>query len=166
VKSSLPLVLALAAAPSLASGQAGAPPPGAVPLGFVVQVGLGAGGALGGGSEYARKSVFEGEVALGWEAGSGLRPELALALGVAPRGNLALRPGLRWSPPDLPFYVRGALDWSTLRSGAWRWVLAGAGAEVRLTDVLGAFGEADVGVPVARGVGLGLLVRAGVSFRF
>jgi hypothetical protein len=166
VKNALAVALALAA-PLLAEGQAAAPPPGAVPLGVVVQAGLGAGGMLGGGSDYTRKSLFEGEVAVGWEAGLGIRPELAVAIGVAPRGHLALRPGLHYSPPELPFYLRAALDWSTLRgSGGFRWLLAGAGAEVRLTDVLGAFGEADLGLPFARNVGIGLLVRAGVSFRF
>ena len=169
MKNALAVALALAA-PLLAEGQAASPLPGAVPLGVVVQAGLGAGGMLGGGSDYSRKGLFEGEVAVGWEAGMGIRPELAVALGIAPRRHLALRPGLHYSPPELPFYLRAALDWSTVRgpggSGGFRWLLAGVGAEVRLTDVLGAFGEADLGLPFARNVGIGLLARAGVSFRF
>jgi hypothetical protein len=186
VKTPLALLLAgLVAAPLAAAAQdSGTPPPdpmapppsaasstpaagAAAPLGVVVNASLGGGGSLGGASEYTRQGLFEAEVAAGWEVAGGFRPELALALGVAPRGHVAFRPGLRYAPPELPFYARAALDFSTVRgTNHFRWLLAGAGAEVRLTDVLGGFAEADFGFPFTRHTGLGFLVRAGVSFRF
>jgi hypothetical protein len=164
-----------AAPPSQSPAAAAPPAPAATPpgaaaapgsqLGVVVQAGLGAGGSVGGGSEYTPKGLFEGEVVAGYEAGQGVRPELGVVFGIAPRGHLALRPGVRYSPPELPFFVRGALDLSTY-PGGWRWFLVGGGAEVRLTDVLGGFAEADAGIPLARNVGLGLILRAGATFRF
>jgi hypothetical protein len=159
-----------AAPPAAPVASAPAAPPGAAPatgspLGLVLQAGIGGGGTVGGGSEYTPHGLFEGEVVAGWEAGMGIRPELGVVFGIAPRGHLALRPGVRYSPPELPFFLRGALDISTY-PGGWRWFLLGGGAEVRLTDVLGGFAEADAGIPLARNVGLGLLLRAGVSFRF
>jgi hypothetical protein len=165
----LSALLALAA-PGVGATQAPAtseaPPAVGGPLGLVLTADLGGGGSLGGGSDYTPKGLFEGEVGAGYELPLGFRPELSLALGLAPNVHIALRPGLHYTLADLPFYVRGALDWSTVRgTGSWRWLLAGGGAEVRLTDVLGGFAEADVGLPLARGVGLGVLVRAGVSFR-
>ncbi len=136
------------------------------PLGFVLTFDLGGGGRLGAGSDYTPRGLFESELVLGYELGA-IRPQLGLVLGLAPNVHTALRPGLQVSLPDGPFYVRGALDWSTVRgSGAWRWLLLGAGTELRLTDVLGGFAEADLGFPLGRNIPLGVLVRFGVSYRF
>jgi hypothetical protein len=132
-------------------------------LGLVVTADVGGGGTLGGDAPHG---LFEGEVGVGYDVALGLRPELTLLVGVAPSGHVGLRPGLHYAFPDLPLYVRGALDWSTLLSHrSWRWLLAGVGAELRLTDVMGGFAEVDLGLPLGRDIGLGVLVRAGVSFR-
>lgn len=151
--------------PVSGSAQASAPAGSAGgPLGFVVSADLGGGGTLGGDAPHG---LFEGEVGVGYDFALGLRPELTLVIGLAPSGHVGLRPGLHYALPDLPFYVRGALDWSTLLANrSWRWLLVGAGSEVRLTDVLGGFAEADLGLPLGRDIGVGVLLRAGVSFRF
>ena len=162
------LIAALAVVPSavLAQGGPRAAEPSA-PSGIVVTADLGGGGSIGAGSQYTKSGVFENEIGVGYELPWGLRPEFDLVLGLAPTGNVALRPGLHYALPDVPFYVRAALDWSTVRgAGGWRWLLAGGGAELRLTDVLGGFVEADLGIPLASEVGVGTLVRAGVSLRF
>jgi hypothetical protein len=159
-----PAPAAAAPAPAPPAAPASSPQAGSA-LGVVVQAGIGGGGSVGGGSQYTPRGLFEGEVVAGYEAGMGVRPELGVVFGIAPRGHLALRPGVRYSPPELPFFLRGALDLSTY-PGGWRWFLVGGGAEVRLTDVLGGFAEADAGIPLARNVGLGLILRAGASFRF
>jgi hypothetical protein len=87
-------------------------------------------------------------------------------LGVAPHTYAGLRLGLRYAVPETPFYARAALDASTESGTArWRWLLGGAGAEVRLTDVLGGFAEADLGIPLVSGAGVPVLVRAGVTLR-
>jgi hypothetical protein len=165
VKSTTLLAALCAVAPSLALAQ-GAPPTSSPATGVVVSVDVGGGGIAGGGTQYSPSGVFEGELGAGYEVGLGLRPELSLVLGLAPRSNFALRPGLHYDLPDLPFYVRGALDWSTIQgSGGWRWLLAGGGGSLQLNDVLGGFAEADLGVPLQRSTGLGVLVRVGVSFR-
>jgi hypothetical protein len=138
-----------------------------------MSAGLTAGASLGGGGELGLSSgkagVLELEVAVGWELPSlGLRPELAAALGVAPDGHVALRPGLRWSLPAFPLQLRVALDASNARSGGldWRWLLLGAAGELRVTGLLGFFAEIDTGAPLAEDAGLPLLVRGGASFRF
>jgi hypothetical protein len=46
-----------------------------------------------------------------------------------------------------------------------RWVLGGGAAEIRLTDLLGLWAGADVGIPVASKAGFAFLIRGGVSFR-
>jgi hypothetical protein len=173
VKRVLPLLVA--AALSAPAGAQEAPPlpghftppaqPGA-PVGVVVSVDVGGGGIIGGGTQYTPSGLFEGEVDVGYELGRGLRPELGLVLGLAPRSHFALRPGIHYELPDLPLYARGALDWSTMNgSGGWRWLLVGGGGALRLTDVLGAFAEADLGFPLAAATGLGVLLRVGVTFR-
>ncbi|GEJ59383.1 hypothetical protein [Anaeromyxobacter diazotrophicus] len=165
----IPLLASLCAlAPALALAQPApaAGPAGAGASGWVVSVGVGGGVVADGGAQYASAGLFEGELGAGYEVGLGLRPELSVALGLAPSTHLALRPGLHWDLPDLPLYVRGALDWSSLEgSGDWRWLLTGCGAAVQLTDVLGGFAEADLGLPLVHSAGVGVLVRAGVSFR-
>jgi hypothetical protein len=166
VRLPLALSLALAAlAPALARAQS-APAGGAGgaggPVGLTVTVDLGGGGSIGSGSY----GIFEGELGAGWELGHGLRPEAAVILGIAPDAYTGLRAGVHWAPRDVPLYGRAALDWSTARhGGAFRWLLLGGGGEVRLTDVLGGFAEADLGIPISSNTGVGLLVRAGVSFR-
>lgn len=164
-----PLLLALCTlAPALALAQ---PVPAARPArgdasGLVVSVDMGGGVIASGGAQYASAGLFEGELGAGYEVGLGLRPELSLALGLAPSTHLALRPGLHWDLPDLPIYVRGALDWSSIQgSGNWRWLLTGCGTAVQLTDVLGGFAEADLGLPLVDSAGVSVLVRAGFSFR-
>lgn len=161
----LPLVVLLGLAPF--SG--GAVEPGLPPMeaGFAATAALGGGGELGLAS--GKAGVLELEVAMGWELQSlGLRPELAAALGVAPDSHLAIRPGVRWTIPGFPVQLRAALDASNARTNDfhWRWLLIGAAGEVRLTSVLGLYGEIDTGAPLGSVAGLPLLVRAGASFRF
>jgi hypothetical protein len=125
--------------------------------------------SLAGGVEAGRHDATglgELELALGWELPV-VRPELGLVVGLAPDTYAALRPGLRASLLGGPLYVRGALDWAHA-GGDWRfrWLLAGAGVEARLTSVLGGFVEADAGFPLGDDDGVGLLVRAGLAFRF
>lgn len=135
--------------------------------GFTATVALGGGGELG--LRSGNAGVLELETALGWELRSvGLRPELAAALGVAPDGHLAVRPGVRWTIPGFPVQLRAALDASNARSShfRWRWLLLGAAGEIRLTGLLGLYGEIDTGAPLDSGAGLPLLLRAGASFRF
>jgi hypothetical protein len=162
VRTSVPLVALLGAVACLPGAALGAePPPPAT--------GLTIAPSLGGGAEVGTddaEGVAEVEILAGWEAGHA-RPELGLVLQVAPGTSAALRPGVRYLFPDAPFQLRGALDWSHA-SGSWafRWLLVGGAAEIRLTSVLGAFAGADLGIPFTADAGLGLLVRAGFAFRF
>ena len=119
-------------------------------------------GALNGFGGFVRGLV-------GWELESvGLRPELAVAFGAAPDGNVAFRPGVRWTIPSFPIQLRAAFDVSNARNTGlrWRWLLVGAAAEIRFTSLLGLYGEIDTGAPLGSESGLPLLVRGGVSFRF
>jgi hypothetical protein len=128
---------------------------------------MGGGGELG--LESGKAGVLEIEAAVGYEVTSvGLRPELALAFGLAPDTNVALRPGVRWTLPDFPIQLRAAIDLSNARDSGlrWRWLLVGAAAEVRLTSLFGLYGEIDTGAPLNSKAGLPLLLRAGASFRF
>ncbi len=157
------LALALASWPAFAFA---APPPPAAepPAGVVIAADIGGGGTLGGSD--TSHGLFEGEVSVGYELWGGFRPEAALLLGVAPRTYAGLRLGLHFALPDLPLYLRAAVDASTVSgSWDWRWLFLGTGAELRLTDVLGGFVEADVGLPLTN-LGYGILLRAGVTFRF
>jgi hypothetical protein len=162
----LPLLAAalLLAPPALA--QEGPQP---LSMGLTASVSVGGGAELGLDEGEGEAGVLEAEVAFGWELESiGLRPELAAALGVAPDGHVALRPGLRWALPGLPIQLRVAMDASNARDRGlrWRWLLVGAAGEVRFTSLLGLFGEIDTGAPLGSESGLPLLVRAGASFRF
>jgi hypothetical protein len=165
-----PTLLALAAAllalsPAAPSAQDGAAAP--ISTGLTAAMSLGGGGELG--LESGKAGVLELEAAIGYEVTSiGLRPELAIAFGLAPDTNVALRPGVRWSIPDLPIQLRAAMDLSNARDNGlrWRWLLVGAAAEVRLTTLFGLYGEIDTGAPLNSEAGLPLLVRAGASFRF
>jgi hypothetical protein len=156
-------LLTLSAAPS--SAQEGAPAP--ISTGLTATVSMGGGGELG--LESGKSGVLEVEAAVGYELTSlGLRPELALAFGLQPDTNVALRPGVRWSIPDFPIQLRAAIDLSNARDSGlrWRWLLVGAAAEVRLTSLFGLYGEVDTGAPLNSKAGLPLLVRGGASFRF
>ncbi len=154
--------LALASAADAQEGAAGG-----APTGLTASVALGGGGELG--RESGKAGVLEIEAAVGYEVGSsGIRPELAAAFGVAPDSHVALRPGVRWTLPGFPIQLRVALDASNARGATfgWRWLLVGAAAELRLTSLLGVFGEVDTGAPIGSDAGLPLLLRCGASFRF
>jgi hypothetical protein len=160
----LAALVALAPAAAVAEGEPLPQPPS---TGLTAAVALGGGGELG--LERGKAGVLELEVAVGWELQAlGLRPELGAALGVAPDGHLALRPGVRWSIPGFPLQLRLAADGSNARDADfhWRWLLLGAAAEVRFTGLLGLYGEIDTGAPLGSRAGLPLLVRGGASFRF
>jgi len=163
--SRLPLAALVLLAPLAAPAQEGAPAP--------LSTGLSASVSLGGGAELGLDAgdagVLEIEAAVGYEIPSlGLRPELAAAFGIAPDSHVALRPGVRWTIPGFPIQLRAALDASNARDTGlrWRWLLVGAAAELRLTSLLGLYGEIDTGAPLGAEAGLPLLVRGGASFRF
>lgn len=159
------LALLVLLAPAAGAAQpAGAPPPA---TGLTASASLAGGGELG--LDSGKSGVLELEGAVGWEIESaGLRPELAVAIGLEPDGHVALRPGVRWSIPGFPVQLRGALDASnSRRSGLhWRWLLVGAAYELRFTSLLGLYAEIDTGAPLASDAGLPLLLRGGASFRF
>jgi hypothetical protein len=162
------LLVALALALPLA-GRAQEGAPAGTPVGFAGTVSLGGGGELGLDEGQGKAGVLELEAAAGWEIGrTGVRPELAAAFGVAPDGHVALRPGVRVTLPGYPIQLRAALDAANARGldFGWRWFLVGVAAELRLTSLLGLFGEVDTGFKLSSDAGLPLLVRAGASFRF
>ncbi|HEY6099857.1 MAG TPA: hypothetical protein VIW03_10530 [Anaeromyxobacter sp.] len=161
----LPLAVLVALAPLATTAAEPALPP--MEAGFTATAAMGGGGELG--LKSGKAGVLELEAAMGWEFQSlGLRPELAAALGVAPDSHLAFRPGVRWTIPGFPIQLRAAVDASNARSSDfhWRWLLIGAAGEVRITSLLGFYGEIDTGAPLGSGAGLPLLLRAGASFRF
>lgn len=132
------------------------------PSGFSVAVDIGGGGDLGGPT-----GVFEAELGAGYGLGRSVALELALLLGMAPGNYFGLRPGLHVAIPDTPYYVRAAVDIAGPNGSLqWRWLLLGAGVELRLTDVVGGFAEADTGIPLSHDFGVPILARAGVFFRF
>jgi hypothetical protein len=138
------------------------------PSGLTASFSLAAGGELGL-DEGEDAGLAELELTAGWElVDLGLRPEVGLALGVAPEGHVGIRPGLRWGVSDLPFSIRIAADASNARGDGmrWRWLLVGVAAELRFTSLLGLYAEVDSGAPLNRDAGLPLLVRAGAQFRF
>jgi hypothetical protein len=163
----LALALALPLA-GLAQEDAPAPETTAAPLGLTATVSLGGGGELGLEDESADEGLFELEASVGWDATPALRPELAVAFGLAPDSHVALRPGVRISLPGYPLQLRVALDGANARDQdfGWRWLLVGAAAEVRFTSLLGLYVEVDTGAKLSSDAGLPLLVRAGASFRF
>jgi hypothetical protein len=160
-----PLAAAILALPGAA--RPADPPPDSRPTGLVLSADLGGGGQLGTGSAYDPPGVFELEVGVAYEVFFGLAPQLSMALGMAPGASFAIRPGLEWFIPETPFYLRAAFDASTqIGYLAWRWMLLGGGAAIRITDVLGFLVEADSGFPLSSGVGVPLLIRAGAFARF
>ncbi len=162
------LALIVAICPVLAVAQAvpdGAA--GTVPTGLVASFALGGGAELG--LDSGKAGVLELVAAIGYEIGdTGLRPELAATLGMAPDSHVALRPGVRWTIPGFPIQLRAAVDASNSRGDGFglRWLIVGAAGEVRLTSLLGLFAEVDTGAPLSSEAGLPLLARCGVSFRF
>ncbi len=148
------------AAPAVAAGSSR-------PIGLVFSVDLGGGGQLGAGSAYDPPGIFELEAGVAYEVGLGLAPQLSMVLGMSPGASFAIRPGLVWYVPESPFYLRAAVDASTQVGWlAWRWMLLGGGAALRITDVLGFELELDSGFPLASGAGVPLLVRGGAFVRF
>jgi len=144
-----------------------APPASASPrqTGLAFSADIGGGGRIGAGSGYGGAGLFEIELTAGYELFPGARPEVSVLLGVAPDAHTGLRLGIHLALPDLPFYLRGAVDGATENGTAWRWLLGGGGIETRLTDVLAGFAEADLGIPLTSGAGVPILIRAGVTFR-
>jgi hypothetical protein len=143
------------------------PPSGSGPVGLIVSADIGGGGQLGAGSAYSPPGVFEFEVGVAYELFFGIAPQLSMVLGMSPGTSFAIRPGLEWFIPETPFYLRAAFDASTqVGYLEWRWLLLGAGLAIKITDVLGFTLEGDSGFPLARGVGVPLLVRAGAFARF
>jgi hypothetical protein len=137
------------------------------PTGFTTSVSLAGGGELG--LDSGRAGILELEAAAGWELEAvGVRPELGVALGVAPDTHFALRPGVRWTLPRVPIQLRVAIDVSNARDSGlrWRWLLVGAAAELRFTSLLGLYAGIDTGAPLGSEAGVPLLVRAGASLRF
>lgn len=157
-RSLLLVAAALAAIPAGASAEA-AGPTGTLSLAGGSELGLDAGKA----------GVVEIAATAGWELGAlGLRPEMGLAIGLAPDTHLALRPGLSWSVPGYPFRLRLAADASNARQSSfgWRWLLVGGAAEIRLTGRLGFEAGLDIGLPLAARAGVPVLLRVGTSVRF
>jgi hypothetical protein len=164
---SLALALAALLAPAAVRAQSASATSSSQPLTrLVVNFDLGFGGELG--LSHGKAGVVELEGVLGYDLDwYGLRPEFALAVGFEPDSNVAVRPGVRWTVPNLPLQVRAALDASNARDNwHWRWLLFGAATEIRFTSQFGLFAEADSGFPLASPSGVPLLVRVGASFRF
>ncbi len=136
------------------------------PLGLTLSVSLGGGGVVGLGSAFTPSTVFETELTAGFPVGAGFAPEASLLVNMAPDPYLGLRAGLHYSVRGTPFYLRGALDLAAPRGSLRaRWVLLGAGGELRLTSRVGGFAEVDGGIPLGK-EGVPVLVRAGVFFSF
>jgi hypothetical protein len=154
----LVVAAALAAAPAFSSAQVDGPT-GSLSLAGGSELGLDSGKA----------GLFELAATAGYElAGIGLRPELGLAVGFAPDGHVALRPGVSWSTPGFPFRLRVAVDASNARDSSfgWRWLLVGGAAELRFTGRLGFDAGLDLGVPLSGKAGVPVLLRVGTSLRF
>lgn len=162
-------LLALAAASMLPTLARAAPPGAPGPTGLTFAASLAGGGELGLDPGEGDEGVVEVEGIVGYEwAGPGLRGEVGLALGLDPDTHVAVRPGVRWSMPQLPLQLRVALDAATSRESGlhWRWLMVGLAAEVRLTGLLGLYAEVDTGAPLSSEHGVPLLGRVGASFRF
>lgn len=152
----------LALAGSFATAAAAVEPP----TGLVFSAGVGGGAELG--LEGEKAGLAETELSAGWEhARTGLRPELAIGMGLAPDTHFAVRPGIRWIAPELPIQFRIAMDWSNARGERrWRWLLLGGAFELRWTSAFSLFAALDLGFPVGADAGLPLLAHGGASFRF
>jgi hypothetical protein len=164
-----PLLVLTFSALAWSAGVARAEPSGAstaAPTGVTVSASLGAGGEMG--LSEGKAGLLELEVAGGWEhEASRVRPELALALGVAPSSSLALRPGLRAGLADVPVWLRAALDFSTAKRHGLhaRWLLLGAAWELRVTTTLAFDLGLEFGVPLTGAGGVPIMLRGGGTFR-
>jgi len=169
----LPLLLltALAWPAGPARAQLAGPAPAAAgspsaPSGLTLAVSLAGGGETG--MATGKAGLLELEVAAGWEhEPTRLRPELAIAFGVAPESTFAIRPGLRAGLAEVPIWLRAALDFSTARDQGLhaRWLLFGAAWELRLNTLLALDLGIDFGIPLAGTAGVPLLLRGGGTFR-
>lgn len=150
------LLLLAASAPAAAAGSS-------APSGLAVTAGLGGGAEVGRSSS---RSIGELELGVGYDLGFA-RPEAAVLVGLAPGNYLGARLGLHVDLPGAPMYARGAFDWAH-QGGDWhlRWLLLGLGTELSVTSVLSVWVEADLGIPVTTRPGVGVLGRAGFTFRF
>jgi hypothetical protein len=158
----LALAAALASA-ALAPARTPARDP-ARPLGFTVSADLGGGAELG---SNGSTGLFEMELTAGYHVGKGFSPELSFVLGLDPGTYFAIRPGLHYAFQETPFYLRVAFDAGSPGGDMhWRWLLAGGGVELRMTDVVGGYVEIDLGVPLSASNGVPLLARAGVFLSF
>ena len=127
---------------------------------------LGGGTAIGAGTQYTSGWRSDMELIGGYEFPYGIRPEFGVALGFAPTWFGALRPGVHIAIPELPLYVRAALDWSSIDGVLQlRWLHGGLGGETRLTGMLSGFAEVDLGMPLRSDSGVSLMFRAGVAIR-
>lgn len=152
-------VLAALLAASPASAQDGGP---------VFTASLGGGAELGL-DEGQKAGVAEVEATAGWDLESiGLRPEVAVVIGMQPDTHAGLRAGLRYFLRDSPIQLRAAMDWSSARNEDLffrRWLLLGVGAEFRITRGFGLFAEFDSGIPLRDAAGVPLMFRGGFSIR-
>jgi hypothetical protein len=163
----LPILILAAQALALAL-PAGAQPLGSSPSssGLAVSASLGAGGETG--MAGGKSGLMELELAGGWEIEpTRLRPELAIALGLAPEASFAIRPGLRAGLAEVPVWLRAALDFSSARRQGLhaRWVLFGGAWELRLNTLLAFNLGLDFGIPMSRSAGVPVLLRVGGTFR-
>jgi hypothetical protein len=134
--------------------------------GLTFAASLGAGGETG--MTQGKAGLLELEVAAGWEhQPTRLRPELAVALGIAPESSIALRPGLRAGLAQVPIWLRAAIDFSTARDHGMhtRWLLFGAAWELQFNTSLAFDLGLDFGIPLASSSGVPLMLRAGGTFR-
>jgi hypothetical protein len=155
---------ALALSAGAPSAEAATSP--STPSGLTFAASLGAGGETG--LEVGKAGLLELELAGGWEfQPSRLRPELAIAVGVAAESSVAIRPGLRAGLAEVPIWLRVALDFSTAREPGLhaRWLLLGAAWELRFNTLLALDLGLDFGVPLSGSAGVPFMLRGGGTFR-
>lgn len=166
------IIAALAFSAGAARAQPAGPPPAAAaaspstPSGLAVSASLAAGGETG--MSKGKAGLLELEVAAGWEhEPTWLRPELAIAVAVAPETSIAIRPGLRAGLGEVPVWLRAAIDFSTARDHGLhaRWLLFGAAWELRVNTLLSFDLGLDFGVPLSSSAGVPLMLRGGGTFR-
>jgi hypothetical protein len=161
------LVAAALLALPVAARAADPAPSSSGPAGLLVVVDIGGGGQIGAGSAYDPPSVFELELTVGYDVVAGVTPQMGFVLGMSPGTSFAIRPGLSWYLPETPFFLRAAVDASTqVGYLSWRWLLLGGGFALKITDVFGFQAEVDTGIPLASGVGVPIIARAGAFVRF
>jgi hypothetical protein len=170
----LPLLIlsALALSAGAARAQPADPQPAvpaessSAPNGLAVSASLAAGGETG--MSRGKAVLLELELAGGWEhEPTRLRPELAIAIGVAPEASFAIRPGLRAGLAEVPVWLRAAIDFSTARDRGLklRWLLLGVAWELKVNTLLAFDLGLDFGVPLTGTAGVPLMLRGGGTFR-